>query len=69
MKSSNDLRCKLTEGDVLSVYALKDSGWKVGAIARKYKVSYEQIRRILIGVRRKDLWQQYQEESNINVVT
>lgn len=68
-KSLNDLRCKLTERDVLSIYALKGSGWSTFAIASKYRVSYEQVRRILKGERRIDLWQQHQRESNIDVVT
>ena len=62
VKSLSDLRCKLTEYDVISIYALKGNGWSIFAIASKHKVSYEQVRRILRGDRRKDLFKKYRIE-------
>ena len=68
MKLSNDLRCKLTESDVLSVYALKGKDWSIFAIASKYNVSYEQVRRILKGERRKDTFKKYRVEETGEVL-
>ena len=68
MKSLNDPRYKLTESDVLSVYALKGNGWSTFAIASKYNVSYEQVRRILKGERRKDTFKKYRVEETGEVL-
>ncbi|CAB5217852.1 hypothetical protein UFOVP210_21 [uncultured Caudovirales phage] len=68
MKSLSDGRYKLTEDDVLSVYAHKGNGWSMLAIASKYKVSYEQIRRILKGDRWKDTFKKYRVEETGDVL-
>jgi len=68
MKYLNDGRCKLTERDVLSVYALGCNGWSMFAIASKYNVSYEQVRRILKGDRWKETFKKYRVEETGEVL-
>ena len=68
MKYLNDGRCKLTERDVLSIYALENHGWSIFAIASKYSISYEQIRRILKGHRWKDTFKKHRTEMTDNAL-
>ena len=57
-----DGRAKLDERDVVSIYTARARGVKIEAIAVRYGIHPEQVRRIVKGQRWKKLYRKYMVE-------